>query len=183
MTVPNILTLVRILLTPVLIWLLLDSRLNEALIVFIVAGLTDGLDGVIARVFHQKSQLGAYLDPLADKLLLVSSFLLLGHFDLVPYWLVIITVSRDAIITLGVLTLMFHQVRVEVKPIFLSKVTTLCQLLTVLIVLASSLLGLPWWLYLALFAATAALTVASGLQYMFIGISLFDNSKGSEDSR
>ena len=110
MTVPNALTLIRILLTPLLIWLLLDYRLGQALLVFIVAGITDGLDGLIARLFHQKSKLGAYLDPLADKLLLVSSFILLAHLGLIPNWVAVITVSRDMIITLGVVTLMFHHI-------------------------------------------------------------------------
>ena len=79
MTVPNVLTLGRILLTPLLVWLLLDGDLELALLVFLIAGLTDGLDGMIARVFNQKSRLGAYLDPLADKILLVSSFILLAQ--------------------------------------------------------------------------------------------------------
>lgn len=183
MTVPNLLTILRILLTPFLVWLLLDNRLNDALLVFTIAGVTDGLDGLIARVFHQKSRLGAYLDPLADKILLVSSFILLGHLGLVPYWLVIIAVSRDAIIMLGVLMLMFHQVHMEVKPVFLSKLTTLSQLLAVLAALSSSLFALPQWGYTVLFSVTAFLSVASGVQYMLIGISIFDNSRAQDGSR
>ena len=101
MTIPNVLTLVRIFLTPVLVWFLLDGRLTSALIVFFIAGMTDALDGLIARVFHQQSRFGAYIDPLADKILLVTSFVILGYIGLVPTWLAIIAVSRDLMILTG----------------------------------------------------------------------------------
>jgi len=174
MTIPNALSLIRILLTPVIVWLLLDSRLDYALIVFFIAGLTDALDGLTARVLHQKTKLGAYLDPLADKLLLVSSFILVGHLGLVPLWLVIITVSRDAIILLGMMTLTFHNVAVEIKPSILSKLTTLFQLLTVLLVLSSTYHSMPRWLYTILFVLVAGFSVSSGLQYILLGLQLMD---------
>ncbi|MDY0040918.1 MAG: CDP-alcohol phosphatidyltransferase family protein [Desulforhabdus sp.] len=174
MTIPNALTLIRIFLTPVIVWLLLDARLNYALVVFFIAGLTDGLDGLIARVFHQKTKLGAYLDPLADKLLLVSSFILLGHLGLVPIWLSVIIVSRDALILLGLMTLMFHNVAVEIKPSITSKLTTLLQLLTVLVVLSSSYHSLPRWVYSILFLFAATFSIASGLQYVLKGLQLLD---------
>ena len=158
MTVPNALTLMRILLTPLLVWLLLDGKLKQALAVFLIAGLTDGLDGLIARVFNQKTKLGAYLDPVADKLLLVSSLILLGRLGLVPVWLVIITVSRDVIIILGLLLLWFLQVPVEIKPAVMSKATTLLQLVTVLAVLGSPYVLLHPLSYSILFALTAVLT-------------------------
>jgi len=133
MNIPNCLTILRILLTPLLVWLLLEEKLKAALLVFFIAGLTDGLDGFIARVFRQKTKLGAYLDPLADKFLLVSTFILLGIQNLVPDWLVVIAVSRDTLIILGVLTLMFHNIPLEIRPSLLSKTTTLFQLLTLLV--------------------------------------------------
>jgi len=181
MTVPNFLTLCRILLTPLLIWLLLDRKLNQALVVFFVAGMTDGLDGMIARVFHQKSQLGAYLDPLADKILLVSSFVLLGRLELVPDWLVVIAVSRDAMILLGLMTLMYHHISFEIKPVFLSKLTTLMQLGSVLAALSSACAPMPRWGYSTLFAVTAVLSVASGLHYLFLGIGLLDFRRNNHD--
>lgn len=181
MTVPNFLTLCRILLTPLLIWLLLDRKLNEALVVFFVAGLTDGLDGMVARVFHQKSQLGAYLDPLADKILLVSSFLLLGHLELVPDWLVVIAVSRDAIILLGLMTLMYHHIAFEIKPVFLSKLTTLLQLGSVLAAISSACAPLPPWGYTTLFTLTAVFTIASGVYYLLLGIELLDSRRNNHD--
>jgi cardiolipin synthase len=183
MTIPNLLTLLRILLTPVLIWLLLDRRLSQALLVFILAGFTDGLDGLVARVFHQKSRLGAYLDPLADKLLLASCFILLGRLQLLPNWLVIIAVSRDAIILLGIATLMLHQIRVQINPTVLSKLTTLMQLVTVLIMLSSTHLKLPHWGYTLLFAVTAGATVASGLHYMLTGIQLWEGQRHNDNGR
>lgn len=175
MTIPNLLTLLRILLTPYLVWLLLRGLLDHALAVFFLAGVTDGLDGLIARLFHQKSKLGAYLDPLADKLLLVSSFLLLGHLGLVPMWLVVIAVSRDAMILLGLLTMMFHHIPLEIKPSLLSKFTTLLQLFVVLLALASPHLALPSWTYHGLFFVTGIATVGSGFQYILRGLFLFEN--------
>lgn len=179
MTIPNALTLVRILLTPVIVWLLLDARLNYALVVFFIAGLTDGLDGLIARLFHQKTKLGAYLDPLADKLLLVSSFILLGHLGLVPVWLAVIIVSRDALILLGMMTLMFHHVAVEIKPSIVSKLTTLVQLSTVLLVLSSSYHSISRWVYSILFLLAATFSIVSGLQYMVKGLQLLDSRRAN----
>jgi len=174
MTVPNLLTLIRILLTPLLVWLLLGSRLTEALLVFFLAGITDGLDGFIARVFHQKSRLGAYLDPLADKILLVSSFILLGRLKLLPTSLVVIAVSRDALIVIGVMTLMFFQVRVEIRPSWVSKFTTLSQIVTVLATLATPLLTLPIWAKQSLYVGTGLLTITSGIHYILIAFRLWE---------
>ncbi|RLA89883.1 MAG: CDP-diacylglycerol--glycerol-3-phosphate 3-phosphatidyltransferase, partial [Deltaproteobacteria bacterium] len=98
MTIPNFLTILRILLTPVLVILLLEGRLSEALFVFIIAGVTDALDGLIARLYKQKTRLGAFLDPLADKLLLVTTYVILAVQGLVPSWLTVIVLSRDVLI-------------------------------------------------------------------------------------
>jgi cardiolipin synthase len=179
MTIPNVLTIFRILLTPLLAWLLLDNRLGAALTVFFLAGMTDGLDGLIARLFNQKSQLGAYLDPLADKLLLVSSFVLLGRLGLAPMWLVVITVSRDAIIILGLLTLMLHHVPIEIRPSIASKATTLAQLMTVLAILSSPYVQLQGWMYTLLFVSTGVLSVISGFHYVMTGLSLYE-ARGSQ---
>jgi cardiolipin synthase (CMP-forming) len=172
MTVPNLLTLSRILLTPLLMWFLVRRRLNEALVVFFIAGMTDILDGAIARLFHQKSKFGAVLDPLADKFLLVSSFLILGHLSLIPGWLVIIAVARDGLIVLGTTLLFVLRFQLEVRPSVLGKLTTLTQLLSVVLALSSSLTSLPPWNYLLLFLITAVLSVATGVQYVRRGISV-----------
>lgn len=172
MTVPNIFTSVRILLTPVLVWFLLEEKLNQALTVFLIAGVTDGLDGFIARLFHQKSRLGACLDPLADKLLLVSSFVSLGFLGLIPLWLVLITVLRDFLIVLGVVSLMVFRVPVEIRPTVMSKLTTLFELVSVLLVLSSSIVPLDPSYYRVCYAITAGLCIVSGVQYAMIGLHL-----------
>ncbi|SFM67693.1 CDP-alcohol phosphatidyltransferase family protein [Thermodesulforhabdus norvegica] len=174
MTVPNILTILRILLTPLLVWLLMGSRLEAALIVFFVAGITDGLDGFIARAFHQKSRLGAFLDPVADKLLLVSSFVLLARIHLIPTWLAIITVSRDVIILLGVFLFMLNNISFEIRPSILSKLTTLSQIVTALVVMSSRIYPDSRAMHKGLFILTAALTVASGLHYIYRGFSIWE---------
>jgi cardiolipin synthase len=179
MSIPNVLTIIRILLTPVLIWLLLSAQLTQALVVFVVAGMTDGLDGLIARLLQQRTRLGAFLDPLADKILLMSSFVLLGRLHLVPSWLVVIAVSRDALILLGLSTLFFHHVAIEIKPSVVSKITTLFQLMTVLTALSSAMVVLPAWSYLGLFAITAVLTVVSGLHYIHCGLQLLETGRNN----
>ena len=171
MTIPNLLTLARIFLTPVLVWLLLDGRFNAAFVVFFVAGMTDALDGLLARLFNQKSRFGAYIDPLADKILLVTSFVILGYIGMVPLWLVIIAVSRDIMILLGLFTLVFYQIKVEIQPVVSSKLTTFFQLLTVFLRLGSSLVALPDWFYMGLYLMTAAFSIFSGGRYLHIGIS------------
>lgn len=175
MTVPNLLTLSRILLTPLLIWFLVQRRLNEALVVFLVAGITDGLDGLIARLLQQKSRLGAIMDPLADKFLLVSSLLILCRIGLIPGWLVIIAVSRDVVIVMGTTVLLALRYQVEIRPTLLGKLTTLMQLLAVLLALSSSLITVSAWVYLVMFAVTAAFSVASGVQYVRNGIFCWHN--------
>jgi cardiolipin synthase len=177
MTIPNLLTMLRIILTPVLVWLLLNGRLNTALAVFFIAGLTDALDGLFARVLRQKSRLGAYLDPFADKFLLVSSFVLLGQIGLIPCWLAAIAVGRDVIIVVGLMALIFHHVSVEIQPLLLSKLTTLFQLMSILAALSSSLVPLPAWCYEMLFATTALFSIGSGVQYVRKGISLYERHR------
>ncbi len=175
MTIPNILTLLRVLFTPLLVWLLLDHRFGTALVIFLLAGLTDGLDGFIARVFEQKSKLGAYLDPVADKLLLVSSFILLGLVGAVPAWLVVVTVSRDVIIVLGVATLAFHQVPVEIKPTVLSKINTLFQLITIFLMLVNlSVFYIPNWIAYTLFGTIGVLCFVTVFQYILQGIRIWE---------
>jgi len=98
MTVPNLLSILRILLVPIFIIYMLNNRMLASLIVFIIAVVSDALDGFIARVFHQKSNLGAHLDPLADKILLISAYVTLAIFNLIPSWLAVLTISRDVII-------------------------------------------------------------------------------------
>ncbi len=169
MTIPNLLTLARIFLTPLLAWFLLREWMTAAFFVFFIAGLTDAFDGLLARVLDQKSRLGSYIDPLADKLLLVTSFLLLWKIGEIPLWLVLITVGRDFLILSGFFVLSFSRCRFEIKPLVSSKLTTLFQLGTVFALLGKSILELPGWMYSALFVITAGFSILSGGQYLFNG--------------
>jgi cardiolipin synthase (CMP-forming) len=177
MTVPNLLTLTRILLTPLLIWFLVERRLNEALVVFSIAGMTDGLDGLVARLLQQKSRLGAILDPLADKFLLVSAMLILCRIGLIPVWLVIIAVARDVVIVMGTALLLMLRYQVEIRPTLLGKLTTLMQLLAVLLALSSSLIATSAWINSLVFAVAAVFSIASGVEYVRKGISCWHNPK------
>jgi cardiolipin synthase len=182
-TVPNVLTLFRILTTPVIVWLLLESRLAWAFYLFCLSGVTDALDGFIARVFDQRSRLGAYLDPLADKLLAVSAFVFLARLALVPNWLAVIVVSRDAIILLGVFTLKFFHMPLEINPSIVSKFTTLLQLGTAAYILAQSVIFLPDWGLHVLFPLVGVLTVVSGFHYIYVGAKLWEEHRGEDDGR
>lgn len=183
MTIPNILTLARILLIPLIVIFLLANQLGKALAVFMVAGVTDGLDGFIARMFHQKSKLGAYLDPLADKLLLVTTFLLMAHLDLLPMWLVVIVVSRDFLIILGVITFTFHSVKFDINPSIISKLTTLMQIILVIMGLLTPLFHLKnIWLF-ALSVFTALITVASGSHYLLMGVRIWESSRNADQDK
>lgn len=174
MSLPNLITLVRIVLAPLFVILVINRMLVWAVVVFGVAALSDGLDGFLARALRQKTTLGSYLDPIADKLLLDSAFLSLAILKVVPSWLAVIVISRDLIILVGATMLHLLLGPFPIKPLPVSKITTFFQLVTLLAVL---LVGpMPQWglaAYLPLlFAATALLTIISGLRYIFLGVSI-----------
>ncbi|ABC76530.1 CDP-alcohol phosphatidyltransferase family protein [Syntrophus aciditrophicus] len=179
MNIPNILTLLRIVLTPAVVIFLMEGSYFKALIVFSISGLTDGLDGFLARVLKQQTKLGAYLDPIADKALLTSSFLTLAIMGIIPGWLTVIVISRDCIILLGIAILSIMSISFEIRPAFISKVTTMLQLMTVLTVLVLQGLGNAMdynWMHL-LYWVTALFTILSGLGYLVRGIRLI-NTQG-----
>jgi cardiolipin synthase len=181
MNVPNILTFSRILLAPVIVILLIQASFFKALIVFIVAGITDGLDGFLARVLQQKTVLGAYLDPLADKALILSSFITLSTLGVIPSWLSVIVISRDCIILVGISILALMDVSFEVKPAFVSKVTTTLQLLTIFLALAFKSLSPDFDLHShhmddAIYWLTALFTIASGLNYIAVGMRFINHT-------
>jgi tetraacyldisaccharide 4'-kinase/CDP-diacylglycerol--glycerol-3-phosphate 3-phosphatidyltransferase len=178
MTIPNILTLFRILLTPVFLLFLLNHHITWALFVFFLAGLTDGLDGFIARTFHQKSLLGAFLDPIADKILLVSAFVALTWIGMMPYWLTGIVIARDIAIILGASLLVLADVPFEVRPSIAGKITTLLQLITVLATLSSPHTKLPQHTLGCLFIASALATLTSGYQYAHRWMTLWNVHNG-----
>jgi cardiolipin synthase len=177
-SIPNILTLARILLTPLFVILLIKHMLWMALLVFALAGISDALDGFIARYFNQRTVLGAYLDPVADKLLLISAYVCLAVLDIIPSWLTVIVISRDVIIVLGIAILALTEKKYEVKPSIISKFTTAAQLVTVFLTLLA-----PYWIALAtlrigLYWMTAVLTTLSGLHYIYIGMQRLQEPSG-----
>jgi cardiolipin synthase len=179
MNIPNLLTLCRILLTPVLVILLIRQEYGSAVLVFTAAGVSDALDGAIARLMKQKTRTGAILDPIADKLLLASSFITLAILGLIPEWLAVIVISRDVIILFGVLILFLFHGGVEIHPTVLSKFTTLVQLATIFLVLVHRAAGWDGRLLALAFAATGLFTMASGLHYMYKGIVFLSQENGS----
>ncbi|OGP97061.1 MAG: hypothetical protein A2W10_06190, partial [Deltaproteobacteria bacterium RBG_16_55_12] len=136
LNLPNFITLIRIVAIPFFLVLLSSGLYLEALIVFIVSGLTDFLDGALARMTNQQTPLGAYLDPVADKLLVMSSFVMLGLIRAIPPWLVVLVVSRDIIILSGYGVFYFLvEERLVSRPSFIGKLSTVFQLVTVGVVL------------------------------------------------
>ncbi len=170
MNLPNLITIVRILLIPVFINLLIYDYQGWALTVFISASLTDSLDGLIARWTNQRTRLGTYLDPLADKLLLTASFLALALLKFVPIWTAVIVVSRDLILILGALILHLTQAPQEMSPTFLGKSTTVVQLIYVTLILWMAVVQGNTVHLFPILMLMIALTIISGLHYIYRGI-------------
>jgi len=171
LNIPNLLTLVRILLTPLLVIFLIDKKYEPAFLIFCTAGVTDGLDGFIARVMKQKTRIGAILDPIADKALLASSYITMAVTGIIPDWLAVIVISRDIIIIFGVMVLLLFHSGVEICPSIISKLTTLFQLITIFFVLGGMVLNFNCApLVTSLYIITAILTIASGLHYVYKGV-------------
>ena len=133
--IPNILTVIRILLVPLFVIFLLKNMFHFALLVFTIAAISDCFDGLIARYLNQRTVLGAYLDPLADKLLLSSSFIILAVIKSIPKWLAVIVISRDILIMLGVAIFAMTDIKFEIRPRITSKLTTVFQISTIFLVL------------------------------------------------
>jgi cardiolipin synthase len=169
MNIPNSLTLLRILLVPVFIGFMTYGAYGVALLVLLVAGLTDAIDGLLARRWNQQTRLGAVLDPLADKLLLTSGFITLSTLHLIPSWLVILVVSRDVILLLGTAVAHVTGISIDVAPTFWGKGTTALQLSYVLLVILLTWLDLGLSLLTPLLVATVGFTLASGLHYVYRG--------------
>lgn len=170
MNLPNLITTLRLLLLPVFLTLLVYRRPIPALAVLVAAALSDALDGLVARRLNQKTSIGSFLDPLADKLLSVCGFVTLSFLGPIPAWFVIMVISRDVIISLGSLVLYLHDGRLQIAPSLTGKTATLCQFLSLVLTLVVQITGdfeTPWFWLLG---ATAALTVVSGIQYLWRGL-------------
>lgn len=169
MNIPNSLTILRILLIPVYVGFMTYGRYGLALLALLVAGFTDAIDGPIARRLNQRTRLGTFLDPLADKLLLTSGFISLSMLHLVPSWLVILVVSRDVIILLGTAVAHVTNTPIDITPTFLGKGTTLLQLSYVLLVVLLTWRGFGLSALTPLLVAMVGFTLASGLHYLYRG--------------
>jgi len=182
-TIPNLLTVVRILLAPAVVLAFIQRRVDVALLLFFIAGLTDALDGLLARLLKQRTALGAMLDPLADKVLIAASILCLGILEWVPAWLTVLIIARDLIIVGGLVlvSLWGVDVRSQIRPSFASKTNTTAQILLILLVLAQrqEWLDAPrltlWFVW-----GTAGLTALTGLDYVMRGLALIPSGDEGE---
>lgn len=181
MNLPNTLTVIRVLLIPAFVILIINHSFGWALIIFAIAGITDGLDGLLARLTRQKTELGAYLDPIADKLLLISSYLSLAIVEILPGWLSVIVITRDVIILLGILVIMLISRPPAIHPSFVSKLTTTFQILTVLLALLSGYESFFKQLTPIAIYITTFLTILSGIHYIYIGTRIL-NQKSHHQS-
>jgi cardiolipin synthase (CMP-forming) len=154
LSIPNLITLGRILLVPVVIWAITAGQMQIAFALFLAAGISDAVDGFLAKRFGMATELGAYLDPLADKAMMVSIYVALGITDAIPRWLVILVVSRDVMIVSAVILSWLVDKPMPLKPLFVSKLNTVAQIALACVVMAA--LGFD-------FNADMAVTMLTGL--------------------
>jgi cardiolipin synthase len=179
LTIPNLITLFRILLTPLFIIFLIQGNYRKALGVFILAGVSDLADGLIARTWQQKSRLGSYLDPLADKILMSASFVTLAIYKQIPPWLTVVVLSRDVALAMGVVVFRLADIPLVVRPSLAGKWTTTFQLITVGFVLLNKIWRFPPLVLPVFFWITCILTTVSGLQYFYRGIKQMNMFQGN----
>ncbi len=167
MTLPNFISIFRLLLVPIVVWALVDLHYSYALLGFFIAGISDLLDGFLARAMKCQTDLGRYLDPLADKVLLIAVYVTLGMQGILPSWLVILVVFRDFLILSGALLVKLFNLSLEIKPLFISKANTLMQLLLVGIILIElSIEQIYPTTNVFLFILTGLITFLSGASYV-----------------
>jgi cardiolipin synthase len=179
MGLANWLTILRIVLIPVFVSLLVYRRPGLALLSFAAAAVTDLLDGYVARRRQMQSRLGAFLDPLADKLLLVSSFITLTYLKALPFWITAVVLSRDLCLVIGALLIHMMGARVYPRPAWAGTAATFFQVLTVLAALLARYFGTPVFLKIMIWPA-AVFTIGSGLQYMAQGLHFMNAAHGDE---
>lgn len=187
-TLPNLLTIFRMALIPVFVSLLFYQKFLLALGVFLVAGITDGLDGLLARRFHQQSPLGRILDPIADKMMLVTSFVVLsmrGVFPTplpkhlpIPFWVTVTVISRDVFILVGAAAINMVSGFRAFRPSFLGKLSTVVQICAVAIVILAAQIRVGTGYYLpTVYTTVFAFTLLSGIHYVFFVSSLMNDDR------
>lgn len=165
LSIPNLITLGRILLVPVVVWAIAAGEMGVAFVLFLAAGISDAVDGFLAKRFGMVTELGAYLDPLADKAMLVSIYVALGITDAVPRWLVILVVSRDIMIVSAVMLSWLVDKPVPLRPLPVSKLNTVAQIALACVVMAA--LGFEFDASTAVTALTALVTALTLLSIAF----------------
>jgi cardiolipin synthase len=167
--IPNLISILRIFLSIPVVWMLLEQRFDIALMLFAIAGVSDGLDGFLAKHYGWQSRLGGLLDPLADKVLLVSSYLSLAVLGLIPVWLMVLVILRDLVIVTGALIYNFQIRELEAEPSLISKFNTLAQILLVLVVVVDQgMVALPVGMIVGMVWLVGFTTVASGVNYVWV---------------
>lgn len=167
--IPNLISTLRIFLTIPVVWMLLIERFDVALVLFAIAGVSDGLDGFLAKHFGWRSQLGGLLDPMADKVLLISSYVCLAMLGLIPTLLMVLVIVRDLVIVTGALIYNFRIKELEADPSLISKFNTFAQIVLVLaVVLDQGLFELPQGLLHYMIWLVFASTIASGVNYVWV---------------
>ena len=188
LTVPNLLTVFRMVLTPVFVTLLFYQKFELALVVFVAAGVTDGLDGLLARRFDQQSQLGTILDPIADKLMMVSAFIVLSMRSVfpqpipshlpVPFWVTVAVISRDVFIIVGAAAINIMTGFRGFRPSWLGKLNTTVQIVAITaIMFAASVPRYTGYYLPTVYAAVFGLSVFSGLHYVFFVSKLMNEDR------
>jgi cardiolipin synthase (CMP-forming) len=165
---PNLISLARLLAVPLAVWLIVSDRLGVAFWLFVAAGISDALDGFLAKHYKLQSELGAYLDPLADKALLTSVYVTLGYEGHMASWLVILVVFRDVLIIGGALLYQTLTGALKMQPLLISKLNTAAQIALAAVVLAQSGLGVDYGIEALLVPLVAATTLASGGAYLVV---------------
>ena len=167
--IPNLISILRILLTIPVVWMLLIRRFDIALVLFAIAGVSDGLDGFLAKQYGWQSKLGGLLDPMADKVLLISSYVCLALLGLIPTLLMVLVIVRDLIIVTGALVYNFRIEELEAAPSLISKFNTFAQIVLVIaVVLDQGLVGLSEGLLQFLVWTVFISTIASGVNYVWV---------------
>jgi len=179
LNIPNIISIGRLLAVPVTIWLILDGAILAAFWLFVAAGISDALDGFLAKRFDMETELGAYLDPLADKALLVSVYITMGIEGQIADWLVIMVVFRDALIIGGAIVFQTITQSLSMEPLFISKVNTLAQIVLAATVLGSYGFSVDLGFFLNMMVAIVALTTC--LSGFFYVVKWTDKATSMED--
>jgi len=164
--IPNVISVVRIVLVAPIAYYLWHQNYSIALLLFLVGGLSDGLDGFLARRYNWETDLGVMLDPMGDKLMMLCAYLLLGWHSLLPWWLVILVIARDLILVLGTLLYRKFVGEAKLKPLFISKLNTAFQILLVLVVMFSQVINLEPLIIDSLLWLVTVTTVMSGYAYI-----------------